>query len=213
VRPACRLLIRPVEICYKKRTLYKPVIIQTVIKPVSRKRYGLFLCEKTMKEFEAKKYDEILGDKYVQGYLFEGDQNIIAPRKATQAEKELRIKTIRRLLIAGVNRQSIIEYCELRFCISPKTVYKYFDAINDELKIESTKDKEINYGLAVARMEQALLDCITSKDMTNRARILGDLHKLQGLITHKIKGEGEDGELVIEFVNKSKDDIKKDETE
>jgi hypothetical protein len=166
-----------------------------------------------MKDFEAKKYDRILGEQYVQGYLFEGDINIIAPRKATQAEKELRIKTIRRLLIAGVNRQAIIEYCELRFCISPKTVYKYFDVINDELREESAKDKEFNYGLAVARMERALLDCETSNDMTNRVRILADLSKLQGLITHKIRGDDEDGALKIEFINKSKTDIVCEETE
>jgi len=166
-----------------------------------------------MKEFEAEKYDEILGRDYVQGYLFEDENNLIAPRKATAAEKELRIKTIRRLLIAGVNRASIIEYCELRFCVSPKTVYKYFDVINDELRTESAKDKELNYGLAVARMERALLDCETSDDMTNRVRILTDLSKLQGLITHKIKGDDEDGALKIEFVNKSKDVIKDEETE
>jgi len=166
-----------------------------------------------MKEFEAEKYDKILGRDYVQGYLFSEKDNIIAPRKATAAEKELRIKTIRRLLIAGVNRSTIIEYCELRFCISPKTVYKYFDVINDELREESSKDKEFNYGMAVARMEKALLDCETSKDMTNRVRILADLSKLQGLITHKIKGDEEDGALRIEFVNRSKDEINNGETE
>ncbi|PKL17883.1 MAG: hypothetical protein CVV49_08885 [Spirochaetae bacterium HGW-Spirochaetae-5] len=166
-----------------------------------------------MKEFEAVKYDKILGRDYVQGYLFEADQNLIAPRKATAAEKELRIKTIRRLLIAGVNRAAIIEYCELRFCISPKTVYKYFDVINDELRTESAKDKEFNYGMAVARMERALLDCETSNDMTNRVRILADLSKLQGLITHKIKGDDEDGAIKIEFINKSKTEINTDETE
>lgn len=166
-----------------------------------------------MKEFEAEKLDKLLGSGYAQGYLFEDGNNIIAPRKATAAEKELRIKTIRRLLIAGVNRQSIIEYCELRFCISPKTVYKYFDVITAELREESTKDKEYHYGLAVARMERALLDCESTGDMTNRTRILNDLNKLQGLITHSIKGEGEDGKLVVEFVNKSKGDIEQEETE
>lgn len=166
-----------------------------------------------MKEFEARKLDQLLGRDYVQGYLFENDENIIAPRKATAAEKELRTKTIRRLLIAGVPRSSIFEYCELRFCISQKTVYKYFDSISSEFKAESAKEKEENYGLAVARFERALLDCETSGDMTNRVKILGDLTKLQGLIVNRIKGDEEDGSIKIEFVNRSKGEIEKSEME
>lgn len=164
-----------------------------------------------MKDFEAKKIDKLLGDEYVQGYLFEAGQNIIAPRKATNAEKELRLKTIRRLLIAGYSRQAIIEYCGLRFCLAQKTVYKYFDAINEELREEGKKDRESNYGLAIARLEQALLSCELDKDMNNRVKILAELNKLQGLIVNKIAGTGEDGELVIEFVNKTKEQIEGEE--
>ncbi len=166
-----------------------------------------------MKEFEAKKYDKLLGEGYVQGYLFDNDENIIAPRKATKAEKELRIKTIRRLLIAGVSRPAIIEYCALRFCLAPKSVYKYFAAIDNELKEESKKDRDLNYGLAVARLEQALLRCETEKDMNNQVKILAELNKLQGLIVNKIGGTGEDGELVVVFENKTKGEIEDEETE
>ena len=164
-----------------------------------------------MKEFEAKNIDKLLGDGFAQGYLFEEGENILAPRKATQAEKQLRIKTIRRLLIAGLSRQQILDYCARRFCVSPKTVYKYMDVINQELIQESKKEKELNYGLAVARYEQALVECNKSGDMQNLLRALKDLHTLQGLITHKIGGTGEDeGPLKIEFINKSAEEIKKE---
>jgi len=162
-----------------------------------------------MKEFEAKNIDKLLGDGFAQGYLFAEGENILAPRKATQAEKNLRIKTIRRLLIAGLSRQQILEYCANRFLVSPKTVYKYLDSINQELVQEGRKDRELNYGLAVARYEQALVECNKTGDMQNLLRALKDLSTLQGLITHKIGGTGEDdGPLKIEFVNKSAEEIK-----
>lgn len=168
---------------------------------------------KANQKAKTKKLDDLLGEDYKQGYLFEDGQNFLAPRKATKAEMEFRIKAIRLLMIAGVSRPEILSYCESKFWISPKTTYKYFDIINTELKEESTKDKEHNYGLAVARFEKALLDCVHGSDMTNRVRILSELSKLQGLITHKIKGDEEDGALRIEFVNRSKDEINKGETE
>ncbi len=136
------------------------------------------------------KIETILGNEYIEQYLF---ADRVIPRKCNRAEKELRKRTIRRLIVAGVSKKDVVEYCNDRFEIGEKQVNKYLSEIYDEFKDLGKRDAETNYGLAIERLEAALVDSITSDDMDNRIKVLRELDDVQGLKTHAIdvttKGE------------------------
>jgi hypothetical protein len=125
-----------------------------------------------------KRIDAILGDEFVEQYLF--DERVI-PRKCTRAEKELRKKAIRRMVVAGFSYKDVAEYCRHRFEIGPKQVEKYLGEIYSEFKRLAERDIQEAYGLQISRLEKALVDCEIDNDMNNRVKVLKELSDMQGL--------------------------------
>lgn len=125
-----------------------------------------------------KKLDDLLGVEYVQQYLF--DERVF-PRKCTAADKYLRKKTIRRLVVIGVGFKDVAEYCRYRFGIGEKQVHKYLTEIYDEFKKVAAKDIESKYALHIERLEMALVDSIRAGDMDNRVKLLKEIGGVQGL--------------------------------
>ncbi len=124
-----------------------------------------------------KRIENLLGTVYTQQYLFDR----YTPRKCTKAEKELRKKTIRKLIVAGIPRNETQKYCEYRFGFKAKQFAKYLSEIYQEFQELSQVDSEVNYGLHVERLNAALAECISDQDMANRIRVLKEFGDVFGL--------------------------------
>jgi hypothetical protein len=142
-----------------------------------------------MDTLRKKKITKLLGTD-AQQYLFK-DRPKTA--KCSQAEKELRKASIRRMIVAGVSLHDVLEYCADHWQIQDKQVKKYLSEIYSEFKKLGRRDAEVNYGLAIERLEAALFECVASKDMGNRVKVLKELADVQGLKTLSVdltsKGE------------------------
>lgn len=152
--------------------------------------------EKNIPKETLEKCESILGTEYVQQYLF---AERVIPRKCTKAEKVLRLATIRRLVVAGVSIKEVCDYCEHRFEITPKQVHKYLTEIYQEFKKIGERDAEVNYGLAVERLEAALVECIRAGDMDNRIKVLKEIHDVQSIkkFTLDLTSKGERISVIV----------------
>lgn len=180
-----------------------------LIKPGALGEVSGFFC--AMKKCEKEKIDNILGEDFVEQYLFD---EYITPTRCTRAEKEFRKKIIRKLVVAGVQKSDITEYFEHRFGISKKQVNKYFSEVNREMVEEGRKESELMFALSVARLESALTECIMTEDMTNRIRVMKELNEIQGLRVqkHELGGPGGDGiQLILDSDYVPKDNESKPE--
>ncbi len=142
-----------------------------------------------MDKVRKQKIKKLLGSD-VQQYLFKD-----RPREAkcSQAEKEIRKSAIRRMIVAGINLHEVLEFCAEHWQIQEKQVKKYLSEIYAEFKRLGKRDAEVNYGLAIERLETALFECISGRDMGNRVKILKELADVQGIKTLNVdltsKGE------------------------
>ncbi len=120
----------------------------------------------------------ILGPEHLEQFLFE--DHAVA-RKCTAAEKEYRLQTIRKLIVAGISIHDIAAYCEERFGIGAKQVQKYLKHIYAQFRRLGQRDAEVSYGLAMERLEAFLVECHLIGDRDNQFKALRELNELQSL--------------------------------
>lgn len=140
----------------------------------------------------------VLGPEHLEQFLFE-DHAVV--RKCTAAEKEYRLQTIRKLIVAGISIHDIAAYCEERFGIGVKQTQKYFKEIYAQFRRLGQRDAEVSYGLAMERLEAFLVECHLIGDRDNQFKALRELNELQSLKKFSLDVTSK-GERITFLINK-----------
>lgn len=118
--------------------------------------------------------------------------------KATNAESAERVTKVYDLLILGLSRQEIMQYCSA-WQITTRQIDVYIQKATERLKTHADYQREEQLGIAINRLNKLYRDNLKVQDYKGALAVQKELNLLLGLhAPQKIQHAGHDGGA-IEF--------------
>jgi hypothetical protein len=122
--------------------------------------------------------------------------NIEKNRRSSQAEVELRVMEVSRLLMEGYGREDIVHFSSQKWDVGKRQTSKYIKASKERIRNSVQKEIEYDYAKAVRRYEELFRLTLERKDYRTSATINKELTALQGLLKQQIEHSG-----AVEFIS------------
>jgi hypothetical protein len=100
--------------------------------------------------------------------------------KSTALEVEDRVRDVFNLLLLGANRRKILQYAS-KWGISDRQVDRYIGRANEEFKHTATRDRDLNFGKASARLEHLFATAMQAHELRQALAVEREIISLHGL--------------------------------
>lgn len=101
--------------------------------------------------------------------------------KSSQIEVDERVNIVFNLLLSGINRQGICRYTADLWDLSVRQTDRYIQLANAEFRHISSRDRELNFGKAAARLEYLYDRATQSSDYRQALAVEKEIIALYGL--------------------------------
>jgi len=112
------------------------------------------------------------------------------PRYTTKAERRRRIEQLFPLVVAGVRRSDIMQFCATKtnWGCAERTIDYYVAEANKLLEAESHTHRAVELGRSLRRLNMLHAKCVTAEDYSTALGTLREINALLGLHAAKEMG-------------------------
>ena len=101
--------------------------------------------------------------------------------KSTRVEVDERVNIVFNLILSGITRRGICQYAAKNWDLSERQTDRYIQEANDEFRHIASRDRELTFGKATARLEHLYARAIQNREYRQALAVEREIIALYGL--------------------------------